>query len=519
MILKKQHWFTFIFAFLFLMPVPQAESLTIAGKTFTEQEVLVDLLTWVLKEERPGLTVHKRKNLGGTSVTFEAVRSGDIDMYVEYSGTAYYSIFKQTEKLSKKQIHEYLIERLDKENLHWSTPLGFNNTYAILVKDNDKNKDIHKVSDLKELAPDLIIGTDPEATSRPDGYEAFTQTYQLDFKSQKMMNSGLLYKSTDNDKVDVIIGYSTDGRILVTGLKVLEDDLGFFADYSASVLINKDTLKKHPWIKRALAKLHHQIDDQTMQALNARVDFEKMDSVTVTKKFAADKGWITPKGPVIVKRQSFLDFIVSKKDFLLVKLYEHLLLTFWAFLLVTVIGVSLGVLSYYKTRVQKVVFLAVNLCQTVPSLALFGMLIPLLGIGIKPSLVALVLYALLPIVRNTYTGLCEVEPSILETCEILGMNKRQILFKVLLPMSLVTISAGLRTSLVIIVGTATIASFIGAGGLGDPIFQGITSLNNRLILLGAIPAALLAILLDFLLHYSTRFLLSPGLDQNRQNMT
>lgn len=511
-----------IFAMIFMtqsLAWGQTSSITIAGKNFTEQDVLVDLIAVLLKEERPNLKIHKKKSLGGTSVTFESVKNGSIDMYVEYSGTAYFSIYKQSQKKNRRQIHDYLVEKFYDDNLFWSPQLGFNNTYALLIKDLPDNTSIKRVSDLRPISRNLLIGTDPEVSTRPDGYSEFLNTYDMNFKSHMMMNSGLLYQSLEKDKVDVIIGYSTDGRIPVANLKILQDDLGFFPDYSASVIVNRKTLERHPWIHKALNKLYGEIDAETMQRLNAKVDFEKFDSVAVAKEFAAQKLWINPEGVTDPQSQSFLEFLNSKKSFLLKKIYEHLFLTFLAFAIVSLIGITLGVMSYYNERVQKFIFLLVNLCQTIPSLALFGMLIPLLGIGVKPSLVALVLYSLLPIVRNTYTGLCEVEASILETCEILGMNKRQILFKVLLPMSLMTISAGLRTSLVIIVGTATIASFIGAGGLGDPIFQGISSLNNRLILLGALPAALLAIFLDLLLHYGTRFLLSPGLTGGRQNMT
>ncbi len=494
-------------------------SLTIAGKNFTEQDILVDLLAVLLKEEHPNITIHKKKSLGGTSVTYESVKNGNVDMYVEYSGTAYYSIYKQTLQKSKRQIHGYLEKRFAEEGLFWSPSLGFNNTYALLIKDSPDHSELKTISDLRPIAQNLMIGTDPEISTRPDGYTEFLNHYDIRFKSHMMMSTGLLYQSLNNNRVDAIIGYSTDGRIPTAGLKILQDNLDFFPDYSASILVNQKTLEKHPWIRKALQKIYNEIDDQTMQTLNAKVDFNKLDSVAVAKEFAAQKYWINPDGVVDPEQQSFWEFVKSKKNFLFKKIQEHLFLTFLAFFIVTLLGVTLGIVSYYNETAQKVVFLFVNLSQTIPSLALFGMLIPILGIGVKPSLVALVLYSLLPIVRNTYTGLCEVEPSILETCEILGMNKRQILFKVLLPMSLVTISAGLRTSLVIIVGTATIASFIGAGGLGDPIFQGITSLNNRLILLGALPAASLAILLDFLLHYGTRFLLSPGLKQDRPNMT
>lgn len=488
--------------------------ITIAGKTFTEQDILVDLIAVLLKEANPNVVIQKKKNLGGTSVTYEAIKRKEVDIYVEYSGTAYFSILKESKKRNSDDIYRILKQKMSEQGLYWSPPIGFNNTYVLMVKDNEKNKSLKTISDLKPIANNLDMVFDPEVSTRPDGFTNFTKAYDIKFKSTKIINPGLVYQTIDNNRADIIIGYSTDGRIPLTNLKLLKDNLKFFPEYSASVVINQQTLNSEPWIEKALSKIYGHIDDSTMQDLNSKVDYEKQDSVTVAQQFALQQGWVKGVGFADPSDHSLWGFVKQKRKFLFKKIYEHLFITFIAFGLVAFAGVALGVFSYYNSTAQKFIFLIVNLCQTIPSLALFGILIPILGIGLKPSLVALTLYSLLPVVRNTFTGLSEIEPSILETCEILGMNKRQILFKVLLPMSLMTISAGLRTSLVIIVGTTTIASFIGAGGLGDPIFQGITSLNNRLILLGAIPSALLAIFLDVLLHFAAAFLLSPGLKQS-----
>lgn len=200
-----------------------------------------------------------------------------------------------------------------------------------------------------------------------------------------------------------------------------------------------------------------------------------------------------------MKQQSLWQFLGEQHEKLFTQLLQHLGLTFLSLVFAVVIGLPLGILIVRKRVLANIVLGIAGVLQTVPSIALLGFMIPAFGIGITPAIVALLIYALLPIVRNTYTGVSQVDPQVFEAAKALGMNRKQILFKVELPLAMPVILAGIRTATVINVGVATLASFVAAGGLGEFIFGGISLNNTNMILAGAIPAALLAVFLDQLI--------------------
>ncbi|MCT2561945.1 ABC transporter permease/substrate-binding protein [Chryseobacterium herbae] len=195
-------------------------------------------------------------------------------------------------------------------------------------------------------------------------------------------------------------------------------------------------------------------------------------------------------------QQSLWQFIIEQQEKLLTQVIQHLGLTFLSLILAIIIGVPLGIMIARKRKLSSPVLGLAGILQTIPSIALLGFMIPAFGIGAKPAIVALLIYALLPIIRNTYTGITEVNSTVIEAAKAMGMNKSQLLFKVELPLAMPVIIAGIRTAAVINVGVATLASFVAAGGLGEFIFGGISLNNTNMILAGAIPAALLAVLLD-----------------------
>jgi len=201
----------------------------------------------------------------------------------------------------------------------------------------------------------------------------------------------------------------------------------------------------------------------------------------------------------MTNQQTLWDFMSSESDKLITQTFQHIGLTFISLLLAIAIGLPLGIFISGHKKYSGVVLGSAGILQTIPSIALLGFMIPALGIGAKPAIVALLLYALLPIIRNTYTGIIGVDKYVIESARALGMSKKQILFNVELPLSMPFILAGIRTATVINVGVATLASYIAAGGLGEFIFGGISLNNTNMILAGAIPAALLAIVLDMLL--------------------
>lgn len=197
---------------------------------------------------------------------------------------------------------------------------------------------------------------------------------------------------------------------------------------------------------------------------------------------------------------SWTSTLADRKEELLSALLEHIQISFIALFFAVLIAIPLGIFLTRRKQISEGIIGITAVLQTIPSLALLGLLIPLFGIGKVPAIIALVIYALLPILRNTYTGINEVDPSLIEAARAMGMNSKRRLMKVELPLAMPVIMAGIRTAMVLIVGTATIAALIGAGGLGDLILLGIDRNNTALIVLGAIPAALLAILFDLVLR-------------------
>ncbi|MBN1467427.1 MAG: ABC transporter permease [Fusobacteriaceae bacterium] len=209
---------------------------------------------------------------------------------------------------------------------------------------------------------------------------------------------------------------------------------------------------------------------------------------------------------------NFLNFFIYRIEDVFNALGKHLQITLLSVGLAILIGVPIGILISKNKKTANLVLNIANIFQTLPSLALFGLIIPILGIGIKPAVIVLFLYALLPIIKNTYIGINSVDPSSIEAGKGMGMTRRQILSMVEIPLALPIIMGGIRVSTVINIGTATIAALIGAGGLGDFIFKGISMNSNNMILTGAIPTAILAILIDFTLGYFEKKLSPKGIN-------
>lgn len=247
-----------------------------------------------LIEKNTDLKVDRKLNLGGTDVAFNALKSGDIDMYVEYTGTGLVNILKKpTQNNSDAVYNEVKKDFKEKYNLDWLEPIGFNNTYTLAVSPSVEEKYHPKtISDLKKISNNLVLGCTMEFTERPDGYPGLKKTYDIEFKSVKGMDSGLRYPAIEKGDVDVIDAFSTDGMLKAYNLTVLEDDKNFFPPYYAAPLVRDDTLKKHPELKDVLNKLAGQINDETMRELNYKVDKLGEDPRTVADDFLKSKGLI-----------------------------------------------------------------------------------------------------------------------------------------------------------------------------------------------------------------------------------
>jgi osmoprotectant transport system permease protein len=302
---------------------------------------------------------------------------------------------------------------------------------------------------------------------------------------------------------------------------VLADDRGFFPPYNAAPIVRGETLRAHPEIERALRDLAFTLDDGAAMRLNHRVEVLGEGFEEVARSFLVERGLLAGDGPrarpVTPRAQrGFLSVLAGQRGRLARLALEHLGLVSIAVALAAALAVPLGILITRRPALRRPFLGGASVLQTIPSLALLAFLIavPGLGLGADAAIVALVLYAVLPILRNTFTGLDSVDPELVDAARGLGLTPRQVLLRIRLPLAARTILAGIRTAAVISVGVATLAAFIGAGGLGQPIVEGLYLNDTALVLAGALPAAALALAVDGLLGLVERRLTPRGLRES-----
>ena len=500
-----------VFLFLFLTAVvstfaSEKTPIVVGSKAFSESIILGEIIS-ILLEEKMNQPVSRRFNLGGTQVVFSSLKKNIIDVYAEYTGTGYSMILNLKGEKNPDKVYSIVQKEFQKKwGIVWSETIGFNNTYALAVRQDDSRfyKTV-SISDLKNLSLGLMYAAPHEFMERKDGHDALIEKYDLNFKQVLSMEAGLMYPAISNKKIDVAVVYSTDGRVRANQLKILKDDKKFFPPYYVSLIAKQKTLEKFPELKKVFKMVENLITEEEMTVLNNKADRLKLEPRLIALDFLKKKNMISSEKNLEKASQPLGSF--WKRGAYLVKLVkEHLFLTFTALILSILFSVPLGILMTRSKKLSKVVFPIINTIQTIPSLALLGFLIPVMGIGMAPAIFALFLYSLLPIIRNTYSGILDIESIYIEVSKGMGLTPFQILKYVELPLALPIIIAGVRTAVVVSVGTAVLAAFIGAGGLGDPIFRGISTLNSDLILLGAVPAALLAVGLDQLIGLLSHFI-------------
>ncbi len=476
-----------VLMFLLLSCFSQAQTIRVGAKHFNEGYIISEIISQLL--ENNGYRVDRVYNLGGTLVCFEALKIGAIDVYPEYTGTISSEILKLKGKPSDDEITEQLGGRFQMEI---SRSMGFSNSYGlVMLRGFAVEKNILNISDLRQH-PDIVIGLSYEFLKRQDGWDNLAAAYDLSLKP-KALEHGLAYEALRNSKIELTDAYTTDGEIARYDLVVLKDDLEFFPEYEAVSMISQGLDKD---IKAILSKLDGQLNEQEIQALNASVLFDKKSFNEVAGDFLRRKDLALMNSATPT---------VSRWADILAKTGTHLALTFGALFLAIFFAIPLGIYIYWHPAIAKPVLYVVGLLQTIPSIALLAIAIPVLGIGTIPALVALFLYALLPILRNTVTGLQSVDPLLKNVSEGMGLTKSQKLRWIEFPLASPVILSGIRTASVINVGTATLAAFIGAGGLGEFIVTGLALNNTQLILQGAIPAALLAIVMELLFELIGRW--------------
>ena len=476
-------------------------SITVGSKSFTESVILGEMLVHVIRQS--GNEAHHRRQLGGTQVLWNALLSGEIDAYPEYTGT----LTQETLVRENLQTDAQLKRALAARGLRMTAPLGFNNTYAIGMKEHLAGKlGIRTISDLRNH-PDLEFGFGNEFMDRADGWPGLRRRYQLPQSNVIGLDHDLAYRGIESGSLQVTDLYATDAEIAYYNLRVLDDDLDYFPVYDAVILYRADLQQRVPEVVALFNRLAGQIDARTMSRMNARVKLEGKSEAAVAAGFLEDNLQLD----IDLQQQSAWQRLWHNT-------LAHLILVVISLGAAIIVSVPLGILAARRPRLGQIVLGVAGLIQTIPSLALFVFMIPLLGIGGPPAIVALFLYSLLPIIRNTYAGLKDIPPPIVESARALGLPSRARLRIVELPLATRAILAGIKTSAVINVGTATLSALIGAGGYGQPILTGIRLDDIGLIMQGAIPAALLALMVQGLFELIERYLLPQGLGRSEAGL-
>ena len=463
------------------------EVLRVGSKRFTESYILGEIIA----QSVPGRAEHK-PGLGNTGIVYAALKAGSIDLYPEYTGT----IAREILKLEGAFTLEDLNRRLAPDGLGVAVRLGFNNSYALAMRETEAER--LAVRTLSELVrhPGLKLGLSQEFIARMDGWPAVKSAYGMR-QMPTGLDHGLAYEAIAAGKIDVMDIYSTDAKIERYGLRLLEDDRGVFPRYDAVLLYRLDLPRRLPEAWKALQGLEGRIGERQMMRLNAAAELERKRFADVAKAFLS--GSAASAAPA----RSFFAVLFGEDFWQLTR--EHLLLVFASLGAGIIVAIPLGVLAARVEAAAQPVLAIVGVIQTIPSLALLAFLIPLLGsIGTAPALIALFLYALLPIVRNTHAGMAGVGRGMRQAALALGLRPMDQLLLIELPLAAPAILAGIKTSAVIGVGTATIAAFIGAGGYGQRIAQGLALNDNMTLLAGAIPAAALALMIQGLFELIER---------------
>jgi osmoprotectant transport system permease protein len=479
----------------------RAPAVTIGSKGFPESWILGAALTALVQETNSARPSHK-KNLGGTEITYQALRAGSIDVYPEYTGTIAEVILKAGRPKSPAEMRAALAAA----GLTMSDPLGFNDGYALAVTESTAaRRGLRSISDLKSH-PDVRLGFTHEFLGRADGFPGLSRHYGLAMRDVRGVQHELAYEALARGQIDAMDIYTTDPQIEKMSLTLLRDDLAFFPRYDAVLLYRRDLEARAPAALEAMTRLVGRIDEKIMMRANAAVALQGMSAEEGARKLLGDALGDARRvsAPAAFDDQGLVPRVLRN-------VLRHLELVGISLVFAVLVGVPLGIWATRSRPIALFSLAGAGLLQTVPSLALLAFLIPLLGIGTAPALVALFVYGLLPIVQSTYTGLRSIPSALSEAADAIGLHPGTKLRRVALPMASPAILSGIKTSAVINVGTATLAALIGAEGLGNPILQGIALRDTGLILEGSVPAALLALLVQGAFSWLDYLLIPQGL--------
>ncbi len=483
--------------------VVQAEELVVGSKRFTESYILGEIAAQTARAAGQADVSHKQ-GLGNTAILFEALRNESVHLYPDYTGTIAVELLKiQTTDL------DAINEGLKPIGLGVAVKLGFENTYALAVRADDaQSKGLTSIAGLVGQ-PALRFGLSHEFLKRTDGWPGLQRAYGLP-QSPTGLDHGIAYEAMAAKQIDVMDIYSTDAKIARYKLKVLADDKRYFPEYQAVYVYRLDVPEKFPKAWKAITGLEGRIDAAQMIAMNAAAELDAKPFVEIAREYLSS---VKPSSSSI--RVSFWGLLFGGDFWRLTA--QHLMLVFGSLAAAIAIGIPLGICAARLPKLEQPLLAGVAIVQTIPSLALLAVLIAFLGtIGVWPALVALFLYALLPIVRGTHSGLSGISRQLRESAEVLGLNASARLRLIEIPLASPSIFSGIKTAAVINVGTATIAAFIGAGGYGERIVTGLALNNHEMLWAGAIPAAILALVVQGLFDGIQRALTPRGLRAERQ---
>lgn len=506
----------------------------VASKPFAESYVLAEAFAQLL--EHHGHRVDRRFGFGSTELVFQALVQGEVHVYPEYTGTGLAAILGETPQGGPDAVFRRVSDEFEARwGLRWLPPLGFENTYAVAMRRSAADSlGIGTLSGLARVAPTLAGGFSPDFVGRADGLPGLADAYRMRFRETRALLQAVKYQALASGEVDVIDAYSTDGAVARYDLAVLADDRDFFPPYHAAPLVGSSFYAEQPEAVLALSALAGRIGPELMRRANERVELDGAPVAEAAQRLLAEaglasEGGLTSEGgragedagtdqmseaadgasgaggtadqaPSAGARQPISElpaYMWRGRGELGRQAGRHLLLVLASLGAAVLVAVPTGVLLERRRSLAEAAIRFAGLLQTIPGIALLAFMIPVFGIGSAPAIAALFLYSLLPVLRNTYTGIVGAAPDAVESGRALGMTERQLLGRIRLPLAAPVIMAGVRTAAVINVGTATLAAFVGAGGLGDPIVAGLALSDPVMILSGAVPAAALAMAVDW----------------------
>ena len=538
-----------------------SDPVVIASKPFAESYLLAETFAQLLEDR--GFRVDRRMGLGATEIALQALARGDIDVYPEYTGTGLAAAGDQELRGDPAEVFARVSDIfLARWGARWLPPLGFENDYAIAMRRGHADSlGVTTLTGLARAAPDLTGGFSPDFIGRPDGLAGLADAYDIRLRETRSLLQAVKYQALAEGAVDVIDAYSTDGAIARYDLTVLADDRGFFPPYDAAPLVNGDFYATRPLAILALTSLAGRMSVELVRRANEQIEVGGRAVPDVAAELLGAIGlaaevppWADPARPGLVAdpadsagsgaaatepdpaghtaatrpRPTATDdrtvsplaalprHLWANRTELARQVSRHLLLVLASLSAAILVALPAGVALERRRALAGTAIRAAGLLQTIPGIALLAFMIPLFGIGVAPAVVALFLYSLLPILRNTYTGIIEAAPEAVAAGRALGMTEGQLLRRIRLPLAAPVIMAGVRTAAVINVGTATLAAFIGAGGLGDPIVAGLSLSDPVMILSGAVPAAALALLVDWGLGGAETLVAPKGVAEGRR---